>query len=86
VNVELFGGWTNQFEWGIFPDSVRRAYFREVDAAASRRGLYVFFHNSPWLQHETQPIRYDLGGSGVPGDPGMRWYFEYVRRTRGQAH
>jgi hypothetical protein len=77
VNVELFGGWTGRFERGLFSDSVRRAYLREVDAAASRPGLSVFFHNNLWLQ--TEPIRYDLGGAGVPGDPGMRWYFEAVR-------
>ena len=83
VNVELFGGWTGKFERGLFPDPVRRAYLREVEAAASRPGLSVFFHNNLWLQ--TEPIRYDLGGSGVKGDPGIRWYFDAVRhRSRGR--
>ena len=77
VNVELFGGWTARFERGLFPDPVRRAYLREVEEAAVRPGLSVFFHNNPWLQ--TEPIRYDHGGAGVSGDPGMRWYFEAVR-------
>ena len=36
-----------------------------------------------WLQLE--PIRYDLGGSGQPGNPGMRWYFEAVRERVGAA-
>ena len=62
VNVELFGGWTRRFERGVFPEEVKRAYRREVDAAASRPGLSVFFHNNPWCQRE--PMRYDLGGSG----------------------
>lgn len=81
VNVELFGGWTGKFERGVFPDPVRQAYLREVQAAASRPGLSVFFHNNPWLQAD--PIRYDLGGSGAPRDPGIRWYFEAVRAARG---
>ena len=47
----------------------------------SRPGLSVFFHNNPWCQQE--PMRYDLGGSGSEADPGIRWYFEHVRGTRG---
>lgn len=84
VNVEVFGGWTGRFQRGIFPDSVRAAYAREVEAAARHPGLYVFFHNNLWLQHQTEPIRYDLGGAGTAEDPGMRWYFELVRRHRGR--
>lgn len=82
VNVELFGGWTGRFERGVFPDSVRRAYFTEVDAAAARPGLSVFFHNNPWHQHPTEPLRFDLGGAGTPQSPGIRWYYEYVKRRR----
>ena len=81
VNVELFGGWTKRFERGVFPEEVKRVYRREVEAAASRPGLSVFFHNNPWCQRE--PMRYDLGGSGSDADPGIRWYFEHVRGTRG---
>ena len=66
-----------RFERGVFPEEVRRAYRREVAAAASRPGLSVSFHNSPWCQQE--PMRYDLGGSGTRDDPGIRWYFESVR-------
>ncbi len=77
VNVELFGGWTGQFERGIFPEEVRRAYLREVEAAAARPGLSVFFHNNLWCQ--TEPMRYDLAGTGTEDDPGIRWYFEAVQ-------
>lgn len=83
VNVELFGGWTGRFERGIFPDSLKRTYLIEVEAAAARPGLYVFFHNNPWHQSQDQPIRYDLAGYGTRGDPGIRWYFEAVREARG---
>ncbi|QDV35695.1 DUF6807 domain-containing protein [Tautonia plasticadhaerens] len=82
VNVELFGGWTGQFERGIFPEEVRRAYLREVEAAATQPGLSVFFHNNVWCQQE--PMRYDLAGSGTEDDPGIRWYFEAVREATGQ--
>ncbi|QDV34379.1 Serpin (serine protease inhibitor) [Tautonia plasticadhaerens] len=82
VNVELFGGWTGRFERGVFPEEVRRAYLREVEAAAARPGLSVFFHNNPWCQQE--PMRYDLAGSGTEDDPGIRWYFEAVRGVTGQ--
>jgi hypothetical protein len=79
VNVETFGGWTKQFPRGVFSDDVRKAYLREVDAAAEHRGLSLFFHNNPWCQSQTEAMRYDLGGKGTEADPGIRWYFEYVR-------
>ncbi len=85
VNVETFGGWTKDFSpQGVFPDHVKRAYFREVDDAARHRGLYVHFHNNPWCQAsaEGEKIRYDLGGRGVHEDPGIRWYFQYVNEKR----
>jgi hypothetical protein len=82
VNVELFGGWTRQFPRGVFNDEVRRVYLREVDSAAAEPGLSVFFHNNPWCQHQTEPMRYDLAGQGTEDDPGIRWYFEYVRERR----
>lgn len=77
VNVELFGGWTDQFPRGVFQDAVKKAYYDEVDAAVSRKGLYVFFFSTPWTQGE--PMRYDLAGDGTTAHPGIRWYFEYVR-------
>lgn len=83
VNVETFGAWTSRFERGVFPDSVRKAYKQEADAAVSRGGLCVFFHNSPWYQ--VQPLRFDLAGRGTSDDPGIRWYFEYVMKQRDRA-
>ena len=50
-----------------------------------RAGLSVFFHNNPWCQSTTEPLRYDLGGYGTAGDPGIRWYFERVRERRRTA-
>ena len=83
MNVEVFGGWTSRFERGVFSDSVRGEYRREVDAGASRPGLSIFFHNGPWCQVE--PLRYDLAGSGIGTDPGIRWYFAYVQRKTGRT-
>lgn len=82
VNVELFGGWTKQFPRGVFENPVREAYLAEVKAAANRPGLSVFFHNNPWMQAE--PLRYDLGGQGTQRDPGIRWYFEAVKKATEQ--
>jgi len=86
VNVELFGGWTRQCvsatgEPGAFRSEHKQLYFREVDAAARRPGLSVFFHANPWCQGPSmdKPVRYALAGQGTPDDPGIRWWFEYVR-------
>jgi hypothetical protein len=80
VNVETFGGWTRNFPRGVFPPELRAVYRAEADAAAAEPGLSVFFHNNPWLQGD--PMRYDLGGEGTEDDPGIRWYFEYVKQQR----
>jgi hypothetical protein len=82
VNVESFGGWTRQFlPPGVFPEDVKAAYRREVDDAARQDGLYTHFHNNPWCQGVDQGLRnrYDMGGDGTASNPGIRWYFEYVR-------
>jgi hypothetical protein len=86
VNVETFGAWTNKFvPAGVFPDEVKEAYRREVQAAAQHEGLYLHFHNSPWLQSAQtgQKNRYDLGGEGTASKPGIRWYFEMVKEVTG---
>jgi len=85
VNVETFGGWTKEFlPQGVFPQRVKRAYLDEVEDAARHAGLYVHFHNNPWCQTVLpgERIRYDLGGRGAKDDPGIRWYFEAVRKAR----
>lgn len=96
VNVETFGGWTNQFlPAGAFPDSVKRAYYNEVAAASRHEGLYLHFHNTPWCQPFVPDERthYELGAgprerngrmvpSGTVHTRGIRWYFEYVRERR----
>jgi sugar phosphate isomerase/epimerase len=87
VNVETFGGWTNQFlPQGVFPEHVKQAYRAEVDGVAKTEGLYLHFHNTPWCQPFTSGdrARYDLGGRGTEEDPGIRWYFEQVRRRQRQ--
>lgn len=83
VNVETFGGVTAKYPRGIFSDELKKHYFCEVDDAAATPGLSVFFHNNPWCQSQDQPMRYDLGGQGTEGAPGIRWYFEYVRKKLG---
>jgi len=88
VNVEMFGGWTARFvdsngEGGYYPQSGKLAHCKEVDDAAIRPGLSVFFHSNAWCQGPSagQPVRYDLAGDGTSTSPGIRWYFEHVRRS-----
>ena len=68
VNVELFGGWTGRFERGVFPEEVRRAYLREVEAAAARTGLSVFVEGRNLTGEEYV--------SAVVSDAGDGRYFE----------
>jgi len=84
VNVETFGAWTKKFAKGVFPEEARRAYQREINAAAAEPGLGLFFHNNPWCQSDDGNLRYDLGGSGTESDPGIRWYFEAVKAAAGK--
>jgi len=88
VNVEMFGGWTARFvdsngEGGHYPQSGKLTHYKEVDDAAMRPGLSVFFHSNAWCQGPStgQPVRYDLAGDGTSTSPGIRWYFEHVRRS-----
>jgi hypothetical protein len=88
MNVETFGGWTKGYlPAGVFSDEIRAAYRREVEAATRIPNLSVFFHNNPWCQGPGQnlPRHYDLGGIGTAQDPGIRWYFEMVRKASGEA-
>ena len=86
VNVEMFGGWTAQFlPPGVYPENGKREHTAEADRAADRDGLSMHFHSNPWCQGPSvgAPVRYRLGGWGTEDDPGIRWYFDHVRRLRG---
>lgn len=83
VNVELFGAWTRESRpAGVYTEATKAEYYRAIDEAILTPGHGIFFHSSPWLQATTEPeaqIRFDLGGKGTADDPGIRWYFEYLR-------
>lgn len=84
VNVEMFGAWTKRFlPQGVFTDKGKEEYFREIEDAAARPGLGVFFFSQPWYQAASvgASLRYDLGGQGTKSDPGIRWWFEHLRET-----
>ncbi|MFP2908552.1 hypothetical protein ACLESD_26560 [Pyxidicoccus sp. 3LFB2] len=76
VNVEVFGAWSRTTVRGVFEDSMKAEYLAEIQRAAARPGLSVFFHSNSWCQE--LPNRYDLAGYGTSADPGMRWYFDAV--------
>jgi hypothetical protein len=82
VDVEMFGGYTGDLECqptaGVYTDACKQKHFTSTQDAISRPGLSVFFHSSKWIQGGGQN-RYHLGGQGTSSDPGMRWWFEYVR-------
>jgi hypothetical protein len=82
VNVEIFGGWTGQFTpQGVYPDEAKKIHWNEIEAAKKQPGLFVHFHSNTWFQGAGQDFenRFDLGGTGTPNDPGVRWYFEKIR-------
>jgi hypothetical protein len=81
VNVEIFGGWTRKFTpQGVYAQDGKEIHFIEIEEAKKRPGLYVHFHSNPWFQGVAQEWnnRFNLGGEGTSGDPGVRWYFEKI--------
>jgi hypothetical protein len=80
VNVELFGAWTQTPVPGVFSDSMKQTFRREVSAGRARPGLFVFAHFNNWCQASTN--HYELGGDGSAGSPGVRWYFDAVKAAR----
>jgi hypothetical protein len=83
---------------GVFPEgesegegrAIHRGkadFLAEIDCAASTPGFSLFGHFPGWYQGPSRDPsfdnRFDLGGQGTLEDPGIRWYFEAVARTRG---
>ena len=84
VNVEMFGAWTKKFADGVFIGNPSiRYYYEEVDSVSSTNGLYTVVFAQDWVQGKStgKVNRYELGGAGTPEDPGIRWYFEYVKES-----
>ena len=83
VNVEMFGGWTGRFmPPGVYTEAGKRTHLKDVDEAASTVGLYVHFHSNPWCQGLSvgKETHFELGGMGTAEDPGIRWWFQEVRK------
>jgi hypothetical protein len=83
VNVEMFGGWTKKFmPPGVFSEEGKQKHLRDVDEAVATPGLYVHFHSNPWCQGPSigKETHYELGGMGTRQEPGIRWWFDYVKR------
>ena len=83
VNVEMFGGWTSKFmPPGVYTESGKETHLKDVGEAASTEGLYVHFHSNPWCQGLSvgKETHFELGGMGTAKDPGIRWWFEEVRK------
>jgi hypothetical protein len=77
VNVELFGGYTLNWQRpGVFDAAAKGYYQNEVLEKKTRPGLSIFFFSEPWLQRA--PIHYELGGQGTSADPGIKWFCSYL--------
>lgn len=84
INVEIFGGWTQQFAPpGVYPDTGKALHTQEIDEAVQRPGLHVHLHSNLWMQGPSGGylIRYDLGGSGTQQNPGIRWWFAHLKKA-----
>lgn len=89
VNVECLGYATKYSEpQGVFMSGKyfphgKKEYTDEIDRAIRTPGLYIFFHATLWYQGLAKglPQHYDMGGMGMPDDPGVRWYFEYLKNA-----
>ena len=82
VNVEIFGGWTQQFiPQGVYTNEGKKIHWKEIEEAKKIPGLYVHFHSNPWFQGVAQKLgnRFDLGGDGTAENPGVRWYFKKIK-------
>lgn len=87
VNVEMLGYSTlyckpqGIFEKNKYFADGKKEFTDEIDRAMRNPGLNVFFHSTLWYQGLSKgfPQHYDLGGMGTKEDPGVRWYFEYLK-------
>jgi hypothetical protein len=63
-------------------------FLDEVSFAAGTPGFSLFGHLPGWFQGPSRDPsfdnRFDLGGDGTRGSPGVRWYFEAVARAHGR--
>jgi hypothetical protein len=84
VNIEPFGAAASELgSGGVYNSSGKQAYYREVDDVIARKGLYYLIFPGVWVQ--ANPMRFDLGGNGSSSNPGIRWFFEYVREKVGKT-
>lgn len=80
---------------GTKMDKSHRMRMEQLVREADKRGMAVvigiFYQRVPedrirlqdWVQGKStgKVNRYELGGAGTPEDPGIRWYFEYVKES-----
>lgn len=84
INVEIFGGWTKQFvPPGVYTEEGKKLHTQEIDEALKRPGLHVHLHSNVWMQgpSEGYPTRYDLAGFGTEENPGIRWWFDHLKKS-----
>jgi len=94
VNVEMLGYSTlfckpqGVFEKNKYYADGKKEFTNEIDRAMRTPGLNVFFHSTLWYQGLSKglPQHYDLGGKGTKEDPGVRWYFEYLKQSLNVYH
>ncbi|MCU0409311.1 MAG: hypothetical protein MUD02_10225 [Bacteroidales bacterium] len=88
-NVEQFGAWSERFAppQGNYDrlENARSYYMECIDAALENPGLNTTFHSNVWYQGRKQSYsnRFDMGGQGTASDPGVKWYFDYLKEKLG---
>jgi len=80
---------------GVFTNTQKNNWYTEVNAklgipSAGLPGLHMCFFSEPWQQAQGQfppagsgtgeaGVHYELGGYGTASDPGIKWFWDYVR-------
>ena len=64
------------------PIKEKKSIIKKLKLQKKRPGLYIHLHSNPWFQGmaEDLPNRFELGGDGTMENPGVRWYFDSIRK------
>ncbi len=82
VDVECGGFALDVGHPGVFTRDAGFFFQNQVRSAQAIRAKHIFFH-AHWLQEP--PRRFQLGGYGTAGDPGIHWYFDLVAQVTGRT-
>ncbi|HEX2862143.1 MAG TPA: TIM barrel protein [Lacunisphaera sp.] len=75
-------GYRNYLNSGLYNTAMKAEQFRDTDEGVTRGNGFLLA--STWLQVAPPdgPNQHP-GGEGTPGDPGVRWWLDYIRTRHG---